>query len=512
MKVQRGLMHRILVVPLLLLPVLLLLPGVISQEEAPVVYTDFRALMDTYGRENWTFSGLSEGDTVEFIDVIETVSVGEEGGRAETWLYFASAGTSQYGPKLEIPKDVSGDLKEGMRVKVTAEISVVKMNGTPRQVLNAPVRSVEVLKETKPDGRDLEVFGIKIRIDLIPSEYRTSFVKFLLVFIVWALGTFVLWVVFRMVLKMIARTKTGLDRKIVKIVKNPLLVIVLLYGLLVSLAQLDPPHRVIRFLELVYNVATIVLVSYVVIRIFKNVVMVYLKILSEKTETQADDVLVPILGNLVTFVVWIIASLLLLQAIGVDVTVFLAGAGVLGLVLAFAAQDTLSNFFSGIMIMLDRPFKEGDWIKLDDKIYQVTKIGLRSTRLLHSTTNQLVTIPNNRISDHLFSNLSEPDILGRTTVGVGVSYEANPKEVGKLLLEIARTHTDIFEDKDHIPYYRFTSFGDSTLEMTLTFWVRDFNDQWRVESEVREQIIERFAEEGIRIPYPQSVVYVKKER
>ena len=272
---------------------------------------------------------------------------------------------------------------------------------------------------------------------------------------------------------------------------------------------MDP--KLIDILDKVYRAATVVVAAYISIKVFKRIILVYLKILSKKTDTQADDILAPFLGKVITVAIWIVAFVMFLKVFDVDITVFVAGMGIIGLVIAFAAQDTLSNFFAGIMILLDRPFKEGDIIMLDGDGYEVRHIGLRSTRLFHSISNQLVTIPNNKISDHLFSNLSEPDFKGRKTVEVGVGYDHDPKKVGALLIEIANSHPDSFVDKDHQPHYRFTTFGDSSLNFTLTFWVKNFNDQWRVASELRERIYSRFASEGIEIPFPQRVVHLASD-
>jgi MscS family membrane protein len=267
----------------------------------------------------------------------------------------------------------------------------------------------------------------------------------------------------------------------------------------------------VTVLDRVYVSGLIMVGAYIASKVFREVIIVYLKVISSKTETKADDVLVPILGKVISVVIWVVAGILLLESIGIDITVFVAGLGIAGLVIAFAAQDTLSNFFSGVMLMLDRPFKEGDWIMLNEKIYQVRDIGLRSTRLHHALTNQLVTIPNNRISDHMFSNLSEPDMLGRIDVEVGVTYKVPPKKVGQVLLDITHAHKDVFNDSEHKAFYRVKAFADSSITYTITFWVRDFNEQWRVASEVREAIYERFAAEGIEIPFPQRVVQIKQD-
>ncbi|MGA1872547.1 MAG: mechanosensitive ion channel domain-containing protein [Thermoplasmatota archaeon] len=489
--------------------------------EEPAEVDDLQSLLDMFDGTTGRFGTFETGsfvtfeDTVSYVGVL-TETVEEDGAEVSVEkTYMIMESTEQSSDDIHILKFHGSELKEeirsGARVGIMVRISEMTMDNRTVQYLK-PLSEVELIKQGKDDGvvrkTDIEVFGFSIPTSFLPREYRTPFVRFLLVFCIWAAASVVLWLIFYLALKVSKRTKTEIDQQILSIVTGPFFVILLLYGLIISVSQFDLNPRFIDILDKAYSAVTIVIVAYIAIKVFKRVIMVYLKLLSRKTETQADDVLVPLLGKVATVVIWVVAIVMFLRVFGIDVTVFVAGMGIIGLVIAFAAQDTLSNFFAGIMILLDRPFKEGDWIELEGSNYQVKHIGLRSTRLFHSISNQLVTIPNNRISDHMFSNLSEPDFLGRKTVEVGVSYDNDPRRIGKLLLDIVNSHPDTLLDDDHAPHYRFNAFGDSSLNFAVTFWVRDFNDQWRVASEIRERIYEKFEQEGIEIPFPQRVVHM----
>jgi len=503
-----GRMVLILVILSLLIP---FSPSVSSRSAEVRYYPDMMALYESYNSTTMTYSGLSPGDVVEVTDTVSTSWYNERTGMSE--LYFRSTGTSIHGPKLTfIGPFISERIERGMKINVTAVVLLLDDGNRSGHVLSASSESVNVIREAERDERPdtIDVYGVHIPLREIPKEYRTPFVRFLLVFFLWSLGTALIWGFFRLSMKIAARTKTELDKKIIRIIRFPVLVVVLLYGLLISLSQLDLSEGLMSFLDRIYRSGLIIVGAYLVSKVFKEVIIVYIKVLSAKTETKADDVLVPVAGKLISVVIWVTAVILLLDSLGVDITVFVAGLGIAGLVIAFAAQDTLSNFFSGVMIMLDRPFKEGDWIMLDEKVYQVRDIGLRSTRLHHTLTNQLVTIPNNRISDYMFSNLSEPDQLGRVTVEVGVSYSVPPRKVGQVLLDVVGSHKDIFNDTEHRSFYRLKSFADSSINYMVTFWVKDHNEQWRIASEVREAIYDRFASEGIEIPFPQRVIHIKQ--
>jgi len=501
---------RILAIGILLAVLIGGLPAVYGADSEDLSFDD---IMVTYDKETMDFVGYSDGEEIGFVDYI---SVSRLNGDGDTVVWFRSSGGSIYSPTLTYPNDLTSLLTPNTKIKTIVTVMNVTVDGEHQKVLDAQIDDIEILKvgedEIILDGESIDILGYEISLSGLPDDLQTPWFKFFLVLAAWMLMVFVLWLLFQIIVKIVNRTKTTVDDTFINILRTPLFILLLLYGLLVALSMLNLNHQLMFIITRLYQAGTIVALAYIVIKVFKKVLMVYLKIVSAKTETKADDVLVPVFGKIATVVIWIIAIIMFLDTFGIDITVFIAGMGIAGLVIALAAQDTLSNFFAGIMILLDRPFKEDDWIMLDDKVYQVRHIGLRSTRLFHSISNQLVTIPNNRISDHIFSNLNEPNYMGRYTINIGVSYDSDPRRVGEILIDIVGKHPDTFEDDDHKPLYRFSSFGDSSLDFIIIFWLRDFNDQWRVASEIRQDIFDRFRKEGIEIPFPQRTVHIVRNQ
>ncbi|MBN1390983.1 MAG: mechanosensitive ion channel family protein [Candidatus Thermoplasmatota archaeon] len=489
--------------------------------DEPIEVDDLQTLLEMYDPDTGRFGTIETGSFVTFMDRVSYVGTlieSEMEGGTEVSVemsYLIMASTEERSEETYLLKFHGTDLKDridiGDMVTITVRISEHIVVNRSLQYIK-PLSEMELVKGEGNDGvqkrTDIDVFGIHIPVSYIPEEYQTSFVRFLIVFCVWAAAALLIWGLVMVIVRISRRKNHEVDKEVFRIVTGPFFVIFLLYGILVSLSQFDLNPRLLDLLDMAYKGATTLFVAYILVKVFKKVIMVYLNIISKKTKTKADDVLVPIIGKLATVVIWIVAVIMFLRIFGIDITVFIAGMGIAGLVVALAAQDTLSNFFAGLMIMLDRPFKEGDWIEMEGITYQVRHIGLRSTRLFHTISNQIVTLPNNRISDHMFSNLSEPNFLGRKTVEVGVSYKHDPRKIGAMLLEIANSHPDALMDDDHQPFYRFNSFGDSSLNFAVTFWVKDFNDQWRVASEIREMIYDRFEKEGIEIPFPQRVLHM----
>jgi MscS family membrane protein len=223
--------------------------------------------------------------------------------------------------------------------------------------------------------------------------------------------------------------------------------------------------------------------------------------------TSFQTMAIPAFDILGATVIAVVGLFWVATRMGVNVTVFVASLGVAGLVLAFAMQDTLSNFFSGLHLMFDRPFDIGDTLEIDGDFLEVLKIGFRSTRLYNIFAYEVVIMPNNMIANQKIINLTKPDTEYRARVDVGVAYGSPVQKVKEILLEATQVHPDIItDDIDKEPRIRFTDFGDSALQFRLLYSIRDVLEQWKVATAVREHIDRRFREEGITIPFPQRTV------
>ena len=195
-----------------------------------------------------------------------------------------------------------------------------------------------------------------------------------------------------------------------------------------------------------------------------------------------------------------------------NITVFIAGFGIAGLVIAFAMQDTLANFFAGIHILSDRPFKVGDTILIEGDYCRVEKIGLRSTWLYNRFDHDIVIFPNKRIAEDKIVNLTEPDQKFKVRVSVGVAYGSDLDKVQKIMIEALESQEGVIvDDTNRKAFVRFQEFGDSSLDFKVIAWIGDIFDQWKIAHDARLQIKRRFAEEGIEIPFPQRVVHTVEE-
>ena len=230
---------------------------------------------------------------------------------------------------------------------------------------------------------------------------------------------------------------------------------------------------------------------------------------TKKRKRKFDRAVYDLFESVGSVLVLVFGFFWVLTVMGMNVTVFLAGAGIAGLVLAFAMQDTLSNYFSGLHLLLDKPFDLGDTIELNGEFMEVLRIGMRSTRLYNIFDHEIEIVPNNILANQTISNVTEPDNEYRASVEVGVAYGSPIEKVKEILFEAVTTNDEVvIDDGDKRPRVSFTDFGTSALEFRVRFFVKDVLEQWSVKTAVREHIDRRFREEGITIPFPQTTLSI----
>lgn len=308
------------------------------------------------------------------------------------------------------------------------------------------------------------------------------------------------------------KTKTKWDDILIDELKVPVIAWILLLGVFSAAFTLPIEEGIKAVLHSAYEVLEVLIVAWGIYRVFRHVFIPWMHEWASRTDTEVDDVLVPVIDKVGMVTILIVTGLMVLSNAGIDITVLLAGMGIIGIVIGFAAQDSLGNFFAGIMLLLDRPFKIGDYIMFqgDDKVYQVKDVGLRSTKLYDIFEHTMVFLPNSVVANSRIINLERPDAQIKVTINVGVAYGSDVEKVIRVMEDVALQHPDVVKEGHRGPIVRFTGFGDSSLDFILIAWVKDVRDQWEVASELRRTIYRRFAEEGIEIPFPQMDVWIKE--
>ena len=230
-------------------------------------------------------------------------------------------------------------------------------------------------------------------------------------------------------------------------------------------------------------------------------------------QVQKSDELTPsirvLVGKVAKFGLILVAGMIALSSVGIDLSAFTVFTGAVGLGLGFGLQKVISNFISGIIILLDKSIKPGDTISLEGTFGWIRELRARFVSVVTRDGREYL-IPNEDFITHRVINWSFSDELVRLDVNFGVSYDADPHEVSKLAIEAAMTVSRV--ENSRRPVCWLTGFGDSSLDFVLRFWIRDPQQGLtNVRGKVLLALWDTFKENEIGIPYPHREIILKKE-
>jgi small-conductance mechanosensitive channel len=342
----------------------------------------------------------------------------------------------------------------------------------------------------------------------LPDNEWTRFIFMILIWVL--LGILVLLIINPVIKGLTKKTVTKVDDIILEIIQKPIFALMVVYGVLDSISVLAIiPKEGSDLLKTLFGMLVILIFTYLAFKLFKGIVVTLGKEFAQKTETEIDDVLVPVIEKIGTVFIGLFGIMGILGYFGIDLTMFAAGMGIMGLIIAFAAQDTLSNFFGGIFLLLDRPFVVGDLILVKEKYCEVKKIGLRSSRLYNIFDHEIIVMPNDDLANSTIVNLSAPDHKYKTSFKIGVAYGTDVEKMETIMLDIIKKAPGVLVDEKHTITAKLNEFQDSYLEFFGKFWVEDIMNQWAATHYIRKELLKRLKEEGIEIPFPHRVVIMQ---
>ena len=319
------------------------------------------------------------------------------------------------------------------------------------------------------------------------------------------LGVLTHLVISRVVRSVTKRTASELDDLLARLIRGPASKTVVLVGLYVAVDRLGLEEETRRMTgRLLLSLGALVWTLFG-LRLC-SALLAYASSRPDRFKV-VESRTFPLFQNLSKVLVVGVSAYVFICIWGVDATGWMTSAGVLGLVIGFAAKDTLGNLFAGVFIVADAPYRLGDYIVMDDGVRgAVTHIGLRSTRLI-TRDDVEITIPNAMIISSKITNQSGGGHTRmRVRIKVSVSYDADVDLVREILTELAAAEPNAREEPE--PRVRFRHFGESGLEFELLIWISDPELRGRTIDALNTAVLKRFRAEGVEIPYPKRDVYL----
>ena len=299
-------------------------------------------------------------------------------------------------------------------------------------------------------------------------------------------------------------TKTDIDDRVIDLIHRPIFLTIIIIGVVLAISYLKPAPNVSFYSSgILYSILTVIW-CITIIRISNAVIEHGIRRVSDVTGLSKD--IIPLVENISKLAIIIASLMVVLSLWKVNITPLIASAGIAGAAVAFAAKDTIANFFGGISVFVDKPFTIGDYIVLDKgERGEVVAIGVRSTRI-KTRDDIMITIPNSVIANTKIINESAPSQNFRVRIPVSVAYGSDIDMIEKILLDIADDNENVLPDPS--PRVRFRAFGDSSLNFELLCWTEEPALRGLAVHQLNSAIYKKFNEAGIKIPFPQRDVYL----
>lgn len=309
-----------------------------------------------------------------------------------------------------------------------------------------------------------------------------------------------------------SKTETDLDDILLEKLQHPVAISIFLLLLSVAFIPLSLSSRLADVCNKLLISGNIFLIGTIVNRIVSTLVMHFGTKITAKTESTIDDHVLPIFRKIITVVIYIIATLFVFSAWGINIAPLLAGAGIAGLALAFAMQESLRNIFGGISLAFDRAYGIGDRLKLNDgTIGTVIDISLRSTKI-RTPTGDLITVPNGKIANENFQNYAQPTQETVVVIPFSVTYGTDVEHVKKVAMSVIKELPDVINrPKDEkIPICDFLEMGQYSLNFRIAYWIPDYKKSWDSKLAATDKLYAALMKNKIEVPFPTTSVVLKK--
>lgn len=344
------------------------------------------------------------------------------------------------------------------------------------------------------------------------SELYARILVSAFIFILFLIIGFILQHIFEHYFKKLAkRTKTKLDDEILKNIKRPIYILVIFFGIFFAIYNINDYTQLInnKILNDIFLLIEILLIAYIFTRV-TNVLFAWYAEKQERKKKTSKHILY-VFRTIFNGIVYLIAFFVFMALTGIDLTGLAIGGAATAIVIGFALQSVLSDFFSAFSIYFDRPFEIGDFIVVGEFSGTVTKIGMKSTRVQLLQGEELV-LPNSELTKTSVRNYKKMK-KRRISFSFGVTYDTSTTKLKKIL-EIIKNIIDPekIEYIDKLDRVHFTEFGDFSLNFEVVYYLKsqDYVKYKDTQQAINLAIKESFEKEGIEMAFPTQTILLEK--
>ncbi|WP_090925586.1 mechanosensitive ion channel family protein [Salibacterium qingdaonense] len=315
--------------------------------------------------------------------------------------------------------------------------------------------------------------------------------------------------IFKIVMRFAQKSPASFFTNMLTAFEKPVRFFIGVLGVYLALLYLPIPAESMSVINTVYRSIVIVVIGWGLFNFSSSSSNLFHRF-SHKMEDGADSMVIPFLSKLTRFAIVLLTITLVAYEWGYNINGLVAGLGLGGLAVALAAQETLSNFLGGVIIVTERPFKSGDWIETPTVEGMVEDISFRSTEV-RTFADSLVTVPNKVLANEAITNWSEMSVR-RIMFTVGVEYGTAPEKIETVVQRVDQLLRDHEEVDNELILVRFSEMSESSYDIFVYFFTKstDWLKWYKVKEEINLTIIRILEEEGVNAAFPSRSLYVEK--
>ncbi|MDQ6970084.1 MAG: mechanosensitive ion channel family protein [Mariprofundus sp.] len=312
--------------------------------------------------------------------------------------------------------------------------------------------------------------------------------------------------------KITSRTETELDNVLLEAAERPAGMLIFVIGLLISVHLLNLPTETFPIIALIDDgcrIVSIVIGVWFLWRLLEGLA-VYFTARAKQTESSLDDQLVPFIAKTLKIFLVLTAVLVVAQNMGYSVSGLIASLGIGGIAVAMAAKDTIANIFGSVMILVDRPFMVGDWIKTSQFEGVVEQVGFRSTRI-RTFARTLINVPNSTLANMVIDNIDQRSER-RIKMRIGLTYSTSSEQMQHAITGIEAilcAHPGVDQSYKLV---KFDEFEDSSLSIFLYYFSSSkvWEEYLQVRQEVNLQIMQLLEGMGLEFAFPTRTLHIEQ--